>query len=89
MISGKIIRDNEVTCIDTALNDIVVSRFGLSRVMTMEVFINDELINTYNGDGMIVSTPTGTTGYNLSAGGPIAKPDANFLVITPISLSLH
>jgi NAD+ kinase len=84
LLNGKIIRDNNVICFDTALNDIVVSRFGLSRVMAMEVYVNDELINTYNGDGMIVSTPTGTTGYNLSAGGPIAKPDANLLMITPI-----
>lgn len=84
LLTGKIIRDNEVVSIDTALNDIVVSRFGLSRVMAMEVYVNNELINTYNGDGMIVSTPTGTTGYNLSAGGPIAKPDAQLLMITPI-----
>lgn len=84
MLTGKIIRDNEVLCVDTALNDIVMSRFGLSRVMMMEVYVNDELVNAYNGDGMIVSTPTGTTGYNLSAGGPIAKPDAQLLTITPI-----
>ncbi len=84
LLTGKIIRDNEEIYLDTALNDIVVSRFGLSRVMAMEVYVNDELVNTYNGDGMIVSTPTGTTGYNLSAGGPIAKPDAQLLMITPI-----
>lgn len=84
MITGKIIRDGEVVCVDTALNDIVIGRFGISRVMTMEASVNDELINTYNGDGLIVATPTGTTGYNLSAGGPIAKPDAKLLMITPI-----
>ena len=84
MLTGKIIRDGEVVCVDTALNDIVIGRFGISRVMTMEALVNDELINTYNGDGLIVSTPTGTTGYNLSAGGPIAKPDAKLLMITPI-----
>ena len=84
MLTGKIIRDEEVVCIDTALNDIVIGRYGISRVMTMEASVNDELINTYNGDGLIVATPTGTTGYNLSAGGPIAKPDAKLLMLTPI-----
>ena len=84
MLQGRIVRDNQAICFDTALNDIVVSRFGLSRVMAMEVYVNDELINVYNGDGIIISSSTGTTGYNLSAGGPIAKPDANLFVITPI-----
>ena len=65
--------------------DVVVGgRYGLSRVMSVEVYVNDELINVYHGDGILVSTPTGTTGYNLSAGGPIAIPDAKLLVITPI-----
>lgn len=84
MIRGKVKSGDEKVYDDIALNDIVVGRYGLSRVMSIEVYVNDELINIYQGDGILVSTPTGTTGYNLSAGGPIAKPDADLLMITPI-----
>ena len=84
MLTGKVYDSTECTFKDIALNDIVVGRYGLSRVMSLEVFVNDELLNVYHGDGILVTTPTGTTGYNLSAGGPIAKPDADLLMITPI-----
>lgn len=68
----------------TALNDIVINRMGFSRMITTHVYVNDLLVNSYFGDGVIVSTPTGSTGYNLSAGGPIVTPEAELLVITPI-----
>ena len=84
MVKGKIYSEGKEIFSDVALNDIVIGRYGLSRVMTLEVYVNNELINIYHGDGILVSTPTGTTGYNLSAGGPIAIPDAKLLVITPI-----
>ena len=75
-----------------ALNDIVITRKGLSRIISLGIYVNDELIDDYRGDGAIISTPTGSTAYNLSAGGPIITPKADVMVITPIcphSLSLR
>lgn len=67
-----------------ALNDIVVTREGFLRVIHFNIYVNGELLNSYEADGVIISTPTGTTGYNLSAGGPIVEPTASMFVITPI-----
>lgn len=67
-----------------ALNDIVVSKRGGGRLITVKVYINGELADIYRADGLIVSTPTGSTGYNLSAGGPVLVPHAHATVITPI-----
>lgn len=69
---------------NVALNDIVLSRLGPLRVVTFSLYVNGELINTYRADGVIISTPTGSTAYNLSAGGPIVEPTASMIVITPI-----
>ena len=67
-----------------ALNDIVITRKGLSRIISLRIYVNDELVDDYRGDGVIVSTPTGSTAYNLSAGGPIITHRADVMVITPI-----
>lgn len=69
---------------DVALNDIVVTRLGSLRVIHFDLYVNGELLNSYQADGVIISTPTGSTGYNLSAGGPIVEPTASMIVITPI-----
>lgn len=69
---------------DVALNDIVVSRKGDLRVIHFALYVNGAFLNSYEADGMIVSTPTGSTAYNLSAGGPIVEPTASLIVITPI-----
>lgn len=69
---------------DVALNDIVVSRKGALRILHLNVYVNGAFLNTYDADGMIVSTPTGSTAYNLSAGGPIVEPTASMIVLTPI-----
>lgn len=69
---------------ELALNDIVLTRLGALRVIHFKLYVNGELLNTYHADGMIVSTPTGSTAYNLSAGGPIVEPTASLIVITPI-----
>lgn len=69
---------------ETAMNDIVVTREGELRVIQFDIYVNGGLLNTYVADGVIISTPTGTTGYNLSAGGPIVDPTAKLFVITPI-----
>lgn len=70
---------------DVALNDIVVSRAGFSRVIGLKVYVNGRVMDIYEADGVIVSTPTGSTGYNLSAGGPIVSPKTDLMIVTPIS----
>lgn len=69
---------------DLALNDIVISRLGALCIIEFNIYVNGELLNTYKADGVIISTPTGSTGYNLSAGGPIVEPTASMIVVTPI-----
>lgn len=69
----------------TALNDICITKVSNAKLITLDVHINTEYIDTYRADGIIVSTPTGSTAYNLSAGGPIIKPNVDAMVITPIS----
>ncbi|WP_461810196.1 NAD(+)/NADH kinase [Faecalimonas sp.] len=80
MLKGSLPNGTE----NVALNDIVVTRYGSLRLISFRVYVNGELLNTYQADGMIVSTPTGSTAYNLSAGGPVVEPTAAILVLTPI-----
>ncbi len=68
-----------------ALNDFVIHKKESSSMITINTFLNGEFLNTYWADGLIVSTPTGSTGYSLSCGGPIIFPDSANLVITPIA----
>lgn len=73
-----------------AMNDVVISRSGYSRLLHFQVLVNGELVGDYQSDGVIVSTPTGSTGYSMSAGGPLVSPDVKLLLITPICPhSLH
>lgn len=67
-----------------ALNDIVISRCGSLQILKLHIYVNGQFLNTYSADGMIVATPTGSTGYNMSAGGPIVEPGARLLLLTPI-----
>ncbi|HBA96740.1 MAG TPA: NAD(+) kinase, partial [Lachnospiraceae bacterium] len=67
-----------------ALNDIVVSKRGSIRLITVKVYLNNELADIYRADGVIISTPTGSTGYNLSAGGPVLVPHVKAIIVTPI-----
>ena len=85
------LRESSVTSTGTssgkacyALNDVVLSKRGDCRLITIKVYINDELADIYRADGLIISTPTGSTAYNLSAGGPIVAPGAQLMVLTPI-----
>ena len=84
MLTGQIIRDGSIIAEDVALNDIVINRSGPLHIMNFSVYVNDMLLKEYKADGMIVSTPTGSTAYSMSAGGPIVKPSANLTVLTPI-----
>lgn len=67
-----------------ALNDIVISRSGSLQIIKFNIYVNGQFLNNYNADGMIVTTPTGSTGYNLSAGGPLIEPRAKLIALTPI-----
>lgn len=80
MLVGTINDERE----ELAFNDVVITRLGVLRVIHFKLYVNGELLNTYHADGMIVSTPTGSTAYNLSAGGPIVEPTASIIVVTPI-----
>lgn len=84
MLEGSVYRKEEGNVHDLALNDIVVNRAGALRVIDYEIYVNGEFLNRYSADGIIVSTPTGSTGYSLSAGGPIVSPMASMIVVTPI-----
>jgi NAD+ kinase len=68
-----------------ALNDIAISRKETTSMITIETWLNDEFLNSYWSDGIIISTPTGSTGYSLSCGGPIITPQTKSFVITPIA----
>ncbi len=83
MLTGKIIARG-VEEQQYALNDIVISRCGTLQILNVRIYVNDRFLNDYCADGVIVATPTGSTGYNLSAGGPIVEPSASLLLLTPI-----
>jgi NAD+ kinase len=84
MLEAFIRNDDEPTKDFIALNDIVVAKGNFSRLITYSIFINDNFVDVYSGDGIIVSSPTGSTAYSLSAGGPIVAPDVEVLLITPV-----
>lgn len=84
MLEGSVYRDGRLIYKNTALNDIVINRSGTLRVIDFDVCVNGEYLSSYLADGVIVSTPTGSTAYNLSAGGPLVKPQAEILTITPV-----
>lgn len=85
MLSGYgIVQKNKVPE-KVAFNDIVIHRTGSLSIVNLIVSVNGAYLNTFHGDGIIVSTPTGSTGYNMSAGGPIVDPKANMILITPIN----
>lgn len=85
MLEGTTVIDDEVMPVNLALNDIVITRAGAMRVVDYDIYVNDKLLTTINGDGIVISTPTGSTGYSMSAGGPIVEPDARVILLTPIS----
>ena len=80
MLYGKIGKNKR----EIALNDIVVARKGHLHIMELNIYVNGEFLNAYHADGLIISTPTGSTAYSLSAGGPIVEPTAAMILLTPI-----
>jgi len=77
--------NGEEKCRWRALNDVVLHKGGFARVVRFSVIVDEELIGSYSADGLIISTPTGSTGYSLSAGGPIVVPTFESIVLTPVS----
>ena len=85
MLHGSVHAKGEKLETQRALNEVVISRVGALRINRYEIYVNDKLLNTYEADGIIVSTPTGSTGYSMSAGGPIVEPDARVILVTPVA----
>ena len=85
MISGEVYHQGQKVMEDLALNDIVIGRYGRLRIIDFKIYVNGEYLNRYSADAMVISTPTGSTGYSLSAGGPIVSPEASMLLMTPVA----
>ncbi len=84
MLDVSVLRDGKRVFHDTALNDAALLKSALGRVLDLKLFCNQEKMTEFSGDGVLVSTPTGSTGYALSAGGPIVEPTAESLIVTPV-----
>ena len=84
MLRGTAYHGDEKIMENVALNDIIVARSGFSRLVELKIYVNGELLSVYGADGVIISTPTGSTGYSLSAGGPIVFPKTDVMIISPI-----
>jgi NAD+ kinase len=84
MLETKVLRNGQGVCQFQILNDVVINKGTLARIIDLDVTINDEFLTTFRADGLIISTPTGSTAYNLSAGGPILYPTMENFILTPI-----
>ena len=84
MLETRVFRQEGEVCRFQVLNDVVINKGTLARIIDLDVIINNEFLTTFRADGLIIATPTGSTAYNLSAGGPILYPTMETLILTPI-----
>lgn len=84
LLRAEVTRENKVVATYYALNDVVVSKGPFARMASLRTYVNRRFIVTYAADGIIISSPTGSTAYSLSAGGPVVHPDVGALIITPV-----
>jgi NAD+ kinase len=85
MLRATPVRSDRALPDHIALNDVVVAKSGRARMLDLSVFVGDEFVTRVRADGVIVATPTGSTAYNLSSGGPIVQPNVEALLVTPIA----
>ena len=85
MLRGRVYHEGKLISEESALNDIVIGRENSMHVISITNYVNDAFLNSYRADGMIISTPTGSTGYSLSVGGPLISPEAHLFLMTPIA----
>lgn len=84
MLEATVMRNGQVVSRLNGLNDAGIAKASFARMVTLEIFVDDMYVDAYSGDGVIVSTPTGSTAYSLSCGGPIVSPHLSVMLITPI-----
>lgn len=84
MLQARVIRNKKTVEKTIALNDVVITKSGFARIITLETLVDNHFFTTYPADGLIISSPTGSTAYSLSAGGPLVAPNLDLMIITPI-----
>lgn len=85
MLHCEIVHDGTVRASELALNDAVIGAGSVARMLSLDLLVDDEPVANYGGDGLIISTPVGSTAYSLAAGGPVMEPDSSSILVTPLA----